>query len=278
MATSLQGIVTGLEDLALGNRTDTTEEASRKPGGDLGKDEFLQLLVCQMKNQDPLEPAKDTDFIAQLAQFSALEQMQNLNGVAENSQAFGLVGKTVVINNVSPNGSITEVSGVVDYVTIKNGKAKLSVNGNLYDMENLYEVKDSYYAIMEFLPSVEKTEAVYDKSNRGPVQIDINLGEGNYAANSVAVLINGEYVNKDNLTYEDGKLRIWPAALDGLEVGKKYTVELVFDDPYQTVISDKVTIQVTESGKGSENGETSGDTDKENEGGEEKTEGAETDS
>ena len=80
-----------------------------------------------MKNQDPLEPEKDTQFIAQLAQFSALEQMQNLNETAVNSQAFGLVGKAVVLNTKSTNGSITEVQGVVDYIAVKNGTAQLSV-------------------------------------------------------------------------------------------------------------------------------------------------------
>ena len=47
--------------------------------GDLGKDAFIQLLVTQLQNQDPLDPVDDKEFISQMAQFSALEQMQNLN-------------------------------------------------------------------------------------------------------------------------------------------------------------------------------------------------------
>lgn len=248
MGTSLDGIVTKLEDLSLDKtRTQTTQESSRTPGGDLGKDEFLQLLVCQMKNQDPLEPEKDTDFIAQLAQFSSLEQMQNLNETALNSQAFSLVGKYVLINTKSSNGNITEINGVVDYITMNNGKAQLSVNGQLYSMDDLVEVKDSYYAIQEYLPSVEKTEGVYDRSNKKPVDIKIDLGEGEYAATSVAVVINGAYVDSQYLTYEDGVLSIWPGAFDNLEDGT-YEVGLYFDDPYGTSITDKVSIQVTESG------------------------------
>ena len=46
---------------------------------ELGKDAFLQILVAQLANQDPLSPTSDTEFIAQMAQFSSLEQMQNMN-------------------------------------------------------------------------------------------------------------------------------------------------------------------------------------------------------
>lgn len=251
MATSLDGIVTKLEELTFDkNRVNTSTEkkTSRTPGGDLGKDEFLQLLVCQMKNQDPLEPEKDTDFIAQLAQFSALEQMQNLNSTAVNSQAFGLVGKSVVIQTTTGSGQLNEVSGVVDYITIQQGKAKLSVNGQLYSIDDLVEVKDSWYAIQEYLPSVDKFDGAYDKGDKKPVEIPINLGEGSYAANSVAVVINGNYVDKDYLTYEDGVLSIWPGALDELDPGV-YQVGFYFDDAYNTSVTDRVSIAVTDSTK-----------------------------
>lgn len=251
MATSLDGILTSLQDLSMNTeRTNTSEEKeSRKPGGDLGKDEFLQLLVCQMKNQDPLEPAKDTDFIAQLAQFSALEQMQNLNETVMNSQAFSLVGKYVLINTTASDGKISEVNGVVDCITMKGGDVYMSVNGQQYSMDQLVEVRDEYYAVQQNLPSVEKMEAVYDKSNKGPVIIPINLGKDSYAATSVAVFMNGEAVPKDYLTYDEAEkeLSIWPGFLDKLDAGV-YQVGFVFNDAYETTVTDKVTIKVTESG------------------------------
>lgn len=276
MARAIDSIVTGLDDLLLNNGSEST---TRTAGGDLGKEEFLQLLVCQMKNQDPLEPEKDTDFIAQLAQFSALEQMQNLNETTLNSQAFSLVGKSVVLNTTSANGQVNEISGVVDYITMKNGKAQLSVNGQLYPIDDLVTVKDSYYAIQEFLPSVDKTEVTYDKSNKKPVDIKIDLGEGDYAASSVAVVINGDYVKSDYLTYEDGVLSIWPGAFENLGVGE-YEVGLYFDDPYKTVIKDKVVIKVVDSGIGTgdtggteDTGNTEGAGDGENTGGTEGVDG-----
>ncbi|NNF99216.1 MAG: hypothetical protein HKM93_07545 [Desulfobacteraceae bacterium] len=71
----------------------------------MGKDEFLNLLVAQLKHQDPLNPMDSTGFTAQLAQFSSLEQLQNVNdnlntmgssqSLMANSQAVNYIGKTI---------------------------------------------------------------------------------------------------------------------------------------------------------------------------------------
>ena len=50
-------------------------QAKKALSGDVSKDEFLQLLVAQLKNQDPMDPVKNEDFLAQLATFSSLEQL-----------------------------------------------------------------------------------------------------------------------------------------------------------------------------------------------------------
>ena len=76
-------------------------------GNELGKDQFLQLLVAQMNNQDPLSPQENGEFIAQLAQFSTVEGIDNLNGSMESLlsgyqssqalQASSMVGRTVIV-------------------------------------------------------------------------------------------------------------------------------------------------------------------------------------
>ncbi|MDL2220240.1 hypothetical protein LJC55_01085 [Eubacteriales bacterium OttesenSCG-928-N14] len=97
--------------------------AERTVKTELGKDEFLQLLVMQLANQNPLEPVSDTDFIAQMAQFSALEQMTSLNSSFNSGQAQQYIGKTVIVETQADAFSEPElVKGKVTGVLYQGGK------------------------------------------------------------------------------------------------------------------------------------------------------------
>lgn len=111
----------------------------------LDKDAFLQLLVAQMKYQDPLEPTSNTEYISQYATFSELEQMQNMSASLELSRASALVGETVLMKITDSTGRTTSVQGNVDYVVYENNKAYLSINGELYSMDDLDTVADPTY-------------------------------------------------------------------------------------------------------------------------------------
>jgi flagellar basal-body rod modification protein FlgD len=104
----------------------TTQEASTKEDSALGKDEFLKLLTTQLQYQDPTQPMSNTEMVAQLAQFSALEQMTNVNdnlttmitgqGTALETSAANLVGKTAVYSGEEVNltqGSTATVSATL---------------------------------------------------------------------------------------------------------------------------------------------------------------------
>ncbi|AIS52522.1 flagellar basal-body rod modification protein FlgD [Thermoanaerobacter kivui] len=95
----------------------------------LGKEDFLKLLVTQLKNQDPLSPMDDKEFIAQLAQFSTLEQMQNMNSSFNAVRAISLIGKNISAN-INENGNIRTVMGKVDAIYKQNGEYFLEV-GNV---------------------------------------------------------------------------------------------------------------------------------------------------
>lgn len=102
----------------------TSNTTTKKTDNALGKDEFLKLLVTQLQNQDPLKPMDDTAFIAQMAQFSSLEQMQNLNTTSLATQASGMIGDTVTWTNDKNEVFDGDVKGV----SITSGVSKLIVD------------------------------------------------------------------------------------------------------------------------------------------------------
>lgn len=117
---------------------------SRSVDNDLGKDAFLKLLITQLQHQDPLEPMDDQDFIAQIAQFSALEQMQNLNSSFSYSMGFSLMGK--YISAIIPDektGEIKYVEGEVTAVRSASGQVYLVVNGEDVPLGKISSVSDT---------------------------------------------------------------------------------------------------------------------------------------
>lgn len=131
----------------------------------MDKDAFLQLLVAQMKYQDPLEPTSNTEFISQYAQFSQVEQLQNMAGSMDLQRASQLVGQEVRVKTTNSSGDTNYVEGKVDYVAYENGKAYLSIKGNMYAMEDLDTVADAEYLeaynlALDWVTSINKLPSV----------------------------------------------------------------------------------------------------------------------
>ncbi len=131
----------------LSNKASTISKSSesssngRKPG-ELGKDDFLNLLITQLRYQDPMQPTDDKEFIGQMAQFSALEQMQNMSKGFEALKALSLMGKTITAS--IPKGNSTEtdiVNGVVSSVKLAQGKAYVIVNDKEVSVDKITEVR-----------------------------------------------------------------------------------------------------------------------------------------
>ena len=138
-ATVLNGEVTNV-------KTDSTSSA-KKDGSTLDKQAFLQLLVAQMKYQDPLEPTDNTEYVAQLAQFSSLEAMNNMGETMDMQRAAGLIGKVVTASTTNETtGVTTEVTGTVDKITHSGSKTYVIINGEQYNLDDVKEVIDSEYA------------------------------------------------------------------------------------------------------------------------------------
>ena len=114
-------------------------------GNGMDKDAFLQLLVAQMKYQDPLQPTSNTEYISQYATFSQVEQMQNMSATMELTRASAMVGELVSVKSTSTSGEVTEVEGIVEYVSYENNKAYVSIDGTLYSADDVVAVIDQQY-------------------------------------------------------------------------------------------------------------------------------------
>ena len=148
--------------------TGSTQEAKKGNASALDKDAFLQLLVAEMKYQDPMEPTSNTEYIAQFTTFSELEQIQNMSSSMDLQRASNLVGQYVLINHESETtGDIKQIMGKVDYVFYENNKAYLHVDGGDYSLDELDTVIDAgYYAAnglaTEFMNAYSKLPPVAD--------------------------------------------------------------------------------------------------------------------
>lgn len=113
--------------------------------GGLDKDAFLKLLTTQLRHQDPTRPMEDREFIAQMAQFSTLEQMTNMNkeivGMvrsARSAEAFSLLGKHVDSYNAESN---RRVSGVVSAIQFANNEHVLVVGNDRIGLADIHAVR-----------------------------------------------------------------------------------------------------------------------------------------
>lgn len=132
-------IVESASASSIANSTQSSSSSS------MDKDAFLSLLVAQMKYQDPLQPTSNTEWVSQYAQFSSLEQMQNMSSTLELSRASTLVGQVVSVNSTDAYGQSTTIQGKVDYVVYENNKAYVSMGGALYALSDVYGVADQNY-------------------------------------------------------------------------------------------------------------------------------------
>ncbi len=133
---------------------------------DLDKDAFLQLLVTQMRYQDPMNPGDATQYMSQLAQYSSLEATMNISSTLEKGNALSLVGQYVIMDTTDSAGNSKMVSGLVQYATVKDGETMLSIDDVYYPAEDLESVVDyDYYLYINGLTGdkVESPEGENDK-------------------------------------------------------------------------------------------------------------------
>ena len=158
--------------------------------GELGKNEFMELMLAQLKNQNPLEPQDNGEFISQLAQFSSLEEMQKLSGRVDDVvgqfrstqalQASAMVGKTVLApSEVGILGAEGEISGNIQ-VPASTGGVRLSIQNSSGELVRPIDLGSSSAGVKAF--SWDGKDGDGNSLPPGPYKI---VAEGSYPQGSV---------------------------------------------------------------------------------------------
>jgi flagellar basal-body rod modification protein FlgD len=136
--------------------------------GDLDKDSFLKLLVTELRHQDPTNPMNDREFISQMAQFSSLEQMtninnsiQNMNRSAKSGEAYALLGMRVEAYNPQTE---RRVSGIVSSIFYKDNEVRLTVGRDIIGLNDIQAV---YPPQREDLPAEKRGSNASGNSTEG---------------------------------------------------------------------------------------------------------------
>lgn len=163
-----------------------SNNTTNKVNKELGQDEFLKLLVAQLKNQDPMSPMQDTDFIAQMAQFSALEQTSNMAKSIEKltstmtmlysqsllTQGAALIGKEA--QAVDSTGA--EITGIISSVSWQNNTLAIEIGDKEFGMENIKAIRQPGSTVIP--PAEEPSESdTTESSVEGSTSTEVNNAE-----------------------------------------------------------------------------------------------------
>jgi len=165
---------------------------------DLGKEAFLKLLTVQLKNQDPLEPIKNEAFVAQLAQFSSLEQLQNINTTLTQGNQSGASRDSATVAAVGNNTAVSLIGKQVEIV--KDG-VNLPESGSAQITYNLETGADRVAAqITDTLGKTVRTLTLHPDGLQGQIVWDgksddgVRVPPGNYRV-SLTAQAGGQSVN-----------------------------------------------------------------------------------
>ena len=209
---SVQSSLPGNTDVGLSNAAQNI----------LGKDDFLQLLVTQLRYQDPLSPIQNGEFIAQLAQFSSLEGIQSMNDKLGASINTDLLMAQSISNSMITSLIGKEVQIQTDQFKMADGEVSLGFMADTTAVSAKIEIFDETGALVfsENVAAVEAgnnsfvwdgTSVTGEKISSGNFRVEVELRDGNDQSSSALTYLQGEvsaikYVSDGALIEVNGEL------------------------------------------------------------------------
>jgi flagellar basal-body rod modification protein FlgD len=193
-----------VDNMAITSVSDVYSQASTTTSSTatvMGKDDFLTLLVAQLQNQDPLNPSDSTEFTAQLAQFSSLEQLQNINdtlagfevyqSTLNNIQSSNFIGKTVTASG----DALSVTNGVADPISVELDK----------NCQTVYiQISDAHGEYVTDIEAGSLDAGMHSIAWDGTDQYGVTVGDGSYTFSVMAVDADGNSVS--TTSYITGKV------------------------------------------------------------------------
>jgi flagellar basal-body rod modification protein FlgD len=110
---------------------------NRIPKKELDRDDFLNLMVKQLQNQNPMEPQSNEEFVNTMAQFNSLQSLTALDKNTQYNQAMDLIGKKITVKPLNKD----PIEGIVASAGLDNGKVVVYIEGNSYPISEVVSVK-----------------------------------------------------------------------------------------------------------------------------------------
>lgn len=186
---------------------------------------FLNLMVAEMTNQDPLEPTSNTDFIAQLAQFTQLTYAQDSSKFAMANYAATLVGKVATGSKMDGTELVTK-TGVVESVTSTNKSYTVRIDGVDFDIKKITAVKDKESAnASNGVTSNALADSIARAAGMVGMYVTIKVGDSGTKTGFI-----------DSIKVKDGKITAVVVDADG-----KWSVESPLENVTEATIATWVT-------------------------------------
>lgn len=182
------------EDGKLITRTESGDSLSnskknKKDNSVIDSEMFLKLLVAEMQYQDPLEPTSNTEWVSQYATFTQVQKMSEMAESVDLLRANDLVGKEVIMKVTSEStGDVSYARGIVDFITVENGKAILWIDDKQYSISDLdtvvsgnysaaYDKYDTLTAMLKSLPDIKYADKSYENVIKGAYEYYNTMNE-----------------------------------------------------------------------------------------------------
>lgn len=158
----------------------------------LGKEDFLRILVTQLKNQDPIDPMKSEDFASQLAEFSSLEQLQNLNATVESTAELDVLLSQSLSNTLAASFIGNDVRALGNSVQYVDGKPKLHYNLPIAAEKVSIDVMDENGVVLRTVDLSGQTDGDHTYAWDGLANDGTALPEDKFYFRVNATGLNGE--------------------------------------------------------------------------------------